>query len=77
MKGKPKPLVIAALSVAHISVTAWTWRDIRSRPADQIRGNKRFWQVVSAANMGNAAVYWLVGRRRRAATPTTGNDQAG
>ena len=64
MKRKPPPLVLAALGLAHIGVTAWTWRDIRNRPADQIRGSKRFWQVVSAANMGNAAVYWLIARRR-------------
>ncbi|HUZ52326.1 MAG TPA: hypothetical protein VMU94_07330 [Streptosporangiaceae bacterium] len=45
-------------------MVALTWRDIRSRPPEQIRGAKKFWLVVSALNMGNAAIYWLVGRRR-------------
>ena len=64
MERKPNKYVIAALAVAHVVVVTLTWRDIRSRTAGQVRGPKRFWLVVSALNMGNAAIYWLVGRRR-------------
>ena len=64
MKRKPNKYLMAGLTVLHVVVVALTWRDIRSRPGDQIRGNKKFWQVFSALNMGNAALYWLVGRRR-------------
>jgi len=61
---KPNKSVLAVFAVLHAVVVALTWRDIASRPAEQIRGNKNFWRVVSALNTGNAAVYWLVGRRR-------------
>jgi len=62
---KPNKSVLAAFTVAHLVVVALTWRDIASRQPEQIRGNKKFWRVVSALNTGNAALYWLVGRRRR------------
>jgi hypothetical protein len=42
-----------------------TWHDLRQRPRVQARGGKTFWRVFSALNMGNAARYWLFGRRRR------------
>ena len=64
MERKPNKFVIAAIAVVHVSVVALTWRDIGSRSADQIRGNKNFWRFVSALNTANAAIYWLVGRRR-------------
>jgi len=47
-----------------VVVVALTWRDIRSRPDEQVRGNKKFWRFFSALNTANAVVYWLVGRRR-------------
>ena len=65
MKRKPNKLLLALIGVAHLGITAWTWRDIQRRPADQIRGNKTFWRTVSALNSGNSAIYWLAGRRRR------------
>ncbi len=64
MKRKPNKYVVAGLAVLHVAVVTVTWRDIKSRPAGDVRGNKRFWLVFSALNMGNAALYWLFGRRR-------------
>ena len=64
MERKPNKYVIVALAVVHVVVVTLTWRDIRSRPPEQVRGAKKFWLVVSSLNMGNAAIYWLVGRRR-------------
>ncbi|HEX6933345.1 MAG TPA: hypothetical protein VF162_14465 [Streptosporangiaceae bacterium] len=61
---KPNKYVLAAIGVVHVVVVALTWRDISARPAEQIRGNKTFWRIFSALNMGNAALYWLFGRRR-------------
>ena len=61
---KPNKYVLAAVAIVHVAVVALTWRDIAGRPAEQIRGNKKFWRVFSALNTANAAVYWLVGRRR-------------
>jgi hypothetical protein len=64
MKRRLNKYEMAALAVLHIVVVSLTWRDISSRSDAQVRGNKKFWQVFSALNMGNAAAYWLVGRRK-------------
>jgi hypothetical protein len=58
-----KPALVISL-VVHVAVTALTWRDLQKRPAEQIRGNKMIWRVVSAANTMGSAAYWLFGRRR-------------
>jgi hypothetical protein len=63
MKRKLNKSQMAVLAVLHVVVVALTWRDIGSRSAAQVRGSKKFWQVFSALNMGNAALYWLIGRR--------------
>jgi hypothetical protein len=66
---RPSPPVLAALLVAHIVVTALTWRDISRRSDEQLRGKKWFWRAFSALQMGNSAVYWLVGRKGPATPP--------
>jgi len=63
-RGKPNKAVLATLAAVHVVVTSLTWRDLRNRPAEQIRGPKAFWRVASCLNMGNSAVYWLFARRR-------------
>ena len=64
MERKPNQYMLAALAVVHVVVVVLDLADIRSRTPAQVRGAKKFWLVVSSLNMGNAAVYWLVGRRR-------------
>ena len=64
MKRKLNKYEMAALAVLHVVVVSLTWRDISRRSDAQVRGSKKFWQVFSALNMANAAVYWLVARRR-------------
>jgi hypothetical protein len=49
----------------HLVAVALTWRDIRHRPAVQLRGSKRLWQLVSALNTLGAGAYWLTARRDR------------
>jgi hypothetical protein len=63
-KGKPNKLVLAVVGVVHLTVMTLTWRDLRSRPADQVRGNKMIWRLASALNTTGSAAYWLFGRRR-------------
>jgi hypothetical protein len=65
-KGKPNKGVLAIVAVVHVTVMALTWRDLRSRPAAQVRGPKGLWQVASALNTGGSVAYWLFGRRWRA-----------
>jgi hypothetical protein len=61
---KPSPKVIAAILVGHAAITALTWRDLRHRTDAQVRGSKKFWRVVSAANSSNSLLYLLFGRRK-------------
>ena len=63
-QGKPNKVVLATVFVVHVMVTALTWRDLRSRPAGQVRGPKNLWRVASALNTSGSAAYWLFGRRR-------------
>lgn len=55
--------VILLYLPVHLLVVALTWRDIRRRPADHVRGSKRLWRIASALNTLGAATYWLAGRR--------------
>ena len=55
--------VIAVALAAHVVVTAVTWRDLRRRAPEQVRGSKRFWQVVSGANTAGSGAYYLFGRK--------------
>lgn len=63
-KRKPNKLVLAVIGAVHLTVMALTWRDLRHRPAGQVRGNKKFWRAASALNTSGSAAYWLFGRRR-------------
>jgi hypothetical protein len=38
------------------------WRDLRHRPADQVRGRKWLWWVAST-NLSGSAAYFLFGRK--------------
>ncbi len=48
----------------HVLVTAFTWRDIGRRPQAQVRGSKWVWRLLSGANTGGSAIYFICGRRR-------------
>ena len=62
---KPNKLVLTAIAAAHLTAVTLTWRDLRSRTAEQVRGDKRIWQLASAANTLGSGAYWLFGRRRQ------------
>ena len=55
---------IIPVLVAHAAITTLTWRDLRRRPAEQIRGSKRLWRVASAVNTVGTVAYLAVGRKR-------------
>jgi len=44
-------------------VTAVTLWDLGHRSESQVRGPRWFWRAFTPLQMGNSAVYWLVGRR--------------
>jgi hypothetical protein len=55
---------VAPILVAHAAITALTWRDLRRRPEDQVRGSKRLWRVASAMNTVGSVAYLAMGRKR-------------
>ena len=61
MERKPDRLLL--FLIGHVLAAAWTWRDIRQRPARQVRGSKALWRVLSAVNTLGSVSYWLIGRR--------------
>lgn len=63
-KRNPSKLLIAALLGAHTLIAALTWRDLRARPADRVRGKKKLWRLASAFNTLGSVAYWLFGRRQ-------------
>jgi hypothetical protein len=61
--------VVALALTGHALAAAWTWRDIRQQPAQQVRGSKTFWRISSAVNTLGSVGYWLIGRRYRRSQP--------
>jgi hypothetical protein len=60
---KQQKRVLAFALVVHTVVLRLTWLDLRRRPDEAIRGNKRLWRVASAMNTMGSAAYWLFGRK--------------
>jgi hypothetical protein len=58
------PIALAAIAIGHLTVTAISWRDIRHRSEEQMRGSKKLWGVLTAANSANSLAYLLFGRKR-------------
>jgi hypothetical protein len=55
---------ILPVLVAHAAITTLTWRDLRRRPEEQVRGSKRLWRVASAVNTVGSLAYLTIGRKR-------------
>ena len=68
MERKSSGVVVPVLA-GHALAAAWTWRDIRQQPVQQVRGSKTFWRIASAANTLGSLGYWLIGRRYRRSQP--------
>jgi hypothetical protein len=60
---KPNKLVFAVAGAIHLVVVTLTWRDIRQRPNELMRGSKTIWRLISAANTLGSLAYWIIGRR--------------
>ena len=69
--------VLAVVLVIHVILLRFTWRDLRRRPDDAVRGPKRLWRVASTLNTSGAVAYWLFGRRSiSAASSSSGGTPA-
>lgn len=58
--------IITVAVVVHVIVATLTWRDLRRRPRELVRGPKRLWRVASSLNTTGSVAYWVLGRRRAA-----------
>lgn len=63
MTDERPPAWLAPVLVAHLVVATLVWRDLARRPADRVRGSKKLWRLLSAANTSGSVAYVLVGRR--------------
>jgi len=63
VRSKPSLPVLLACGLAHLIITALTWRDLSRRPAGLVRGNKLFWRVAASVNTLGSLAYLLIGRR--------------
>jgi hypothetical protein len=61
MERKSNPIVF--ILIGHGLIAALTWRDIKRRPTEQVRGSKTLWRILSAVNTLGSVGYWLIGRR--------------
>ncbi len=60
---KPSRPVLVVLVVLHVIVTGITLRDLSRRSETEVRGPRWFWRAFTPLQMGNSAIYWLVGWR--------------
>jgi hypothetical protein len=56
-------LLAAVIVPIQILFAVLAWRDLSRRSDERVRGKKKFWRVFVTLNPGNAAAYWLFGRR--------------
>jgi hypothetical protein len=61
---------IAALLVLSVAIVATAQRDLQHRPAEQVRGKKLIWRVISLNALG-ALGYFRWGRRTADAEVTS------
>ena len=55
---------VSITGAVQIALLIAALRDLRRRPADEIRGSKRLWTAASFVNFVGPISYFLWGRRR-------------
>lgn len=62
LSGTGKAAVIGALA-AHVALVGLAHSDLSRRDAEEIRGPKWVWRMLTATNASFSAAYFLFGRR--------------
>jgi hypothetical protein len=62
IRSHPRAVPIAIVVLVWAVVTPFTWRDLRRRTPDQVRGSKWLWRVASS-NLTGSIAYFLFGRK--------------
>lgn len=58
-------VVVVLLGTLQVTLLAAALWDIRNRPEEEIRGNKRFWTAVVFVNFVGPIAYFTLGRSSR------------
>jgi hypothetical protein len=61
------------IGLAQVTLIGLALRDLRKRPAEQIRGSKKLWTPIVFVNFIGPTLYFLVGRRRGPGVSSTVN----
>lgn len=60
----PQRATIVGAGLVQISLTIAALRDLRRRPAEQVKGRKSLWVAASFVNFVGPLAYFAFGRRR-------------
>lgn len=63
LTGRQKVTILVMGTLQLLLLTSALW-DIRRRPADEVKGSKRMWALLSFVNFVGPIAYFVVGRRR-------------
>ena len=55
--------VVLVIGTVQLALAAVAWRDLATRPADQVNGPKGMWTVIIAVNWIGPIAYFVKGRR--------------
>lgn len=67
-KKNVNPRLIGAAVATQLVIGGLTVRDIGRREAGEVRGPRLLWKLWGGTNTLGSLAYWLIGRRRGAAT---------
>ncbi|MBM6622412.1 hypothetical protein JTF08_12400 [Micrococcaceae bacterium RIT802] len=57
-------IIVMILGAAQVALQGAALKDLKQRPAAQVKGPKPFWFAVSFLNYGGPIAYFLIGRRK-------------
>lgn len=60
----PQRATVVGAGLVQISLTIAALRDLRRRPAEQVKGRKSLWVAASFVNFVGPLSYFAFGRRR-------------
>lgn len=60
----PQRATVVGAGLVQISLTIAALRDLRRRPAEQVKGRKSLWVAASFVNFVGPLAYFAFGRRR-------------
>jgi hypothetical protein len=73
---KGQRTAIVAGAVVQLTLLAAAQIDIARRPAEEIRGSKWLWRILTLVNFIGPLAYFAFGRKRATTTPETGGEAA-